>query len=102
MTGPVCLISGVGPRTGSALARRFADGGYRVALPARSEARLDALEKELANAKGHQCDVSDPGQIETVSFAVERELGNPGVIIQCRASAYWRSVVTYTPALTPT
>ena len=28
MTGPVCVISGVGPGTGSALARRFARGGY--------------------------------------------------------------------------
>ena len=32
MTAPVCLISGVGPGTGSALARRFAEGGYRLAL----------------------------------------------------------------------
>ena len=39
-----CLISGVGPGTGSALARRFTEGGYRVALLARSEARLAALE----------------------------------------------------------
>lgn len=81
MTAPVCLISGVGPGTGSALARRFAEGGYRVALLARSEARLDALERELANAKGYQCDVSDPAQIEVVASAVERELGNPSVVI---------------------
>ena len=81
MTAPVCLISGVGPGTGSALAKRFAEGGYRVALLARSEARLGALEKELANAKGYQCDVSDPAQMETVASAVERELGNPSVVI---------------------
>ena len=46
MTAPVCLISGVGPGTGSALARRFTEGGYRVALLARSEERLAALEKQ--------------------------------------------------------
>jgi NAD(P)-dependent dehydrogenase (short-subunit alcohol dehydrogenase family) len=81
MTAPVCLISGVGPGTGSALARRFAEGGYRVALLARSEERLARLEKELPNARGYRCDVSDPAQVEAVAFAVERDLGNPGVIV---------------------
>jgi NAD(P)-dependent dehydrogenase (short-subunit alcohol dehydrogenase family) len=81
MTAPVCLISGVGPGTGSALARRFAEGGYRVALLARNEERLTALEKELPNAKGYRCDVSDLAQVETVASAVERELGHPGVVI---------------------
>jgi NAD(P)-dependent dehydrogenase (short-subunit alcohol dehydrogenase family) len=81
MTAPVCLISGVGPGTGSALARKFTEGGYRVALLARSEERLAALEKELPNAKGYRCDVSDPAQVEAAASAVERDLGNPGVVI---------------------
>jgi NAD(P)-dependent dehydrogenase (short-subunit alcohol dehydrogenase family) len=81
MTAPVCLITGVGPGTGSALARKFAEGGYRVALLARSEGRLAALENELPNAKAYRCDVSDPVQIEAVASAVERDLGNPSVVI---------------------
>ena len=81
MTEPVCLISGAGPGTGSALARRFTEGGYRVALLARSEERLTALEKELPNARGYRCDVSDPAQVETAASAVESDLGNPDVII---------------------
>ena len=81
MTAPVCLISGVGPGTGSALARRFTAGGYRLALLARSEGRLAALEKELPNTKGYQCDVSDPAQVEGAASAVERDLGSPDVVI---------------------
>ena len=81
MAAPVCLISGVGPGTGSALARRFAEGGYRVGLLARNEERLAALEKQLPNAKGYRCDVSDPAQIEAVASAVERDLGSPAVVI---------------------
>src|SRR5215467_15670129 len=81
MTAPICLISGVGPGTGSALARRFAEGGYRVALLARSEERLAALEKQLPNASGYRCDVSDPAQVEAVASAVERDLGNPSVFV---------------------
>ncbi|MCP1849446.1 MULTISPECIES: SDR family NAD(P)-dependent oxidoreductase [unclassified Bradyrhizobium] len=81
MTAPVSLISGVGPGTGSALARRFTEGGYRVALLARNEARLAALEKQLPGAKAYWCDVSDPAQVEAVASAVERDLGNPAVVI---------------------
>jgi short-subunit dehydrogenase len=81
MTAPVCLISGVGPGTGSALARRFAQGGYRLALLARNEDRLAALEKELPTTRGYRCDVSDPAQVEAVVSDVERDLGNPTVVI---------------------
>jgi NAD(P)-dependent dehydrogenase (short-subunit alcohol dehydrogenase family) len=81
MTAPVCLISGVGPGTGSALAKRFAEGGYRVALLARSEERLAAVERELKSARGYRCDVSDPAAVEAVASEVERELGSPNVVI---------------------
>jgi NAD(P)-dependent dehydrogenase (short-subunit alcohol dehydrogenase family) len=81
MTAPVCLITGVGPGTGSALARRFAEGGYRVAMLARNEERLNALENELPNARGYRCDVSVAAQIEAVASAVERDHGSPSVVI---------------------
>jgi NAD(P)-dependent dehydrogenase (short-subunit alcohol dehydrogenase family) len=81
MTAPVCLITGVGPGTGSALARRFAEGGYRVAMLARNEERLNALENELQNARGYRCDVSVAAQIEAVASAVERDHGSPSVVI---------------------
>lgn len=81
MNAPICLISGVGPGTGSALAKRFTEGGYRVALLARNEARLVALERKLVTAKGYPCDVSDPAQIDRVASQIERDLGSPSVVI---------------------
>ncbi len=36
MSKPVCVVIGVGPGNGAALARRFAAEGYAVALLARS------------------------------------------------------------------
>lgn len=81
MTAPVCLISGVGPGTGSALARRFAEGGYRVALLARNEERLTALAQRLPGAKAYRCDVSDPAQVDAVASSVGHDLGNPAVVI---------------------
>jgi NAD(P)-dependent dehydrogenase (short-subunit alcohol dehydrogenase family) len=38
-----CLITGVGPVTGSALVRRFAEAGCTVAMLARNAERLDDL-----------------------------------------------------------
>ena len=35
MEKPICAVVGVGPGNGAALARRFAAGGYAVALMAR-------------------------------------------------------------------
>ena len=81
MTKPICLITGVGPGTGSALARRFAEGGYRVALLARNEERLSALAAELGDAAAFVCDVSDPAQLGAVAAEVERTLGAPEIII---------------------
>jgi NAD(P)-dependent dehydrogenase (short-subunit alcohol dehydrogenase family) len=40
MTQPIGIVSGVGPGTGSALARRFAGGGHHVAMLARDAERL--------------------------------------------------------------
>jgi len=81
MAEPICVISGVGPGTGSALARRFSEGAYRVALLARNGERLARLESEVARAKGYVCDVSDPEQVERAAAAIERDLGRPAVLI---------------------
>jgi short-subunit dehydrogenase len=99
MTAPVCLISGVGPGTGSALARKFAEGSYRVVLLARNEGRLAALEKELPNAKGYRCDVSDPAQIEQAASAVERDLGIPGVVIHNAVGGAFGTFLEIDPAI---
>ena len=51
------LITGVGPGTGSSLARRFSSGGYKVAMIARDKNRLKSLEDELDFSKGYSCEL---------------------------------------------
>ena len=77
----VCVVTGVGPGTGSALARRFARGGYRVALIARDEKRLRDLESELPGSKGYPCDVADRQQVDRALGEIERDLGQPSLLI---------------------
>src|SRR5512134_444320 len=77
----VCVVTGVGPGTGSALARRFAAGGYQVALLARTESRLRELAAELPGACAYPCDVADEAQILETLARVARELGPASVLI---------------------
>jgi NAD(P)-dependent dehydrogenase (short-subunit alcohol dehydrogenase family) len=74
---PLALVTGVGPGTGAAVARRFAEGGYRVAMLARDAGRLAALESEIADSIAVPCDVSDPAAL---AAAVQR-VGAPNVVV---------------------
>ena len=76
----VCLITGVGPGTGTALARRFAQG-YRVAMLARNAERLAELERELPQARAYPCDVSDTAQLGATYDKILADLGPPQVLI---------------------
>jgi NAD(P)-dependent dehydrogenase (short-subunit alcohol dehydrogenase family) len=78
---PVALVTGVGPGTGAAISRRFSLGGYRVAMLARTRERLDALQREIPNARGYRCDVTEETQLDSVIEAVRRDLGPPKVFI---------------------
>ena len=80
-SAPVVVVTGVGPGSGSAIARRFVVGGYKVAMLARTRERLAALEQELANAKGYTCDVTNETQLDSTIESVHRDLGTPKVLI---------------------
>jgi len=80
-TVPVALVTGVGPGTGAAIARRFSLGGYKVAMLARTRERLATLEREVANARGYPCDVTDEKQLDLAIEAIRRDLGTPKVLI---------------------
>lgn len=97
MSDPVCLITGVGPATGSALVRRFARGGYRVAMLSRNRERLAALEAELPGTKAFACDVTDAAQIEASCAAIERELGAPEVLVHNAVGGTWGSFLEIDP-----
>jgi len=77
VTKPLALVTGVGPGTGASIARRFAAGGYRVAMLARNTDRLAALEAEIADSIGIACDVSDPDALARVVAQV----GDPKVVV---------------------
>ncbi|HYL59214.1 MAG TPA: SDR family NAD(P)-dependent oxidoreductase [Candidatus Acidoferrales bacterium] len=80
-SNPVALVTGVGPGTGAAIARRFSRGGYAVAMLARSRNRLDDLAREIPNARAYPCDVTDEAALDATLAAVRADLGAPKVLI---------------------
>ena len=74
---PLALVTGVGPGTGAAISRRFAEGGYRVAMLARDADRLAGLQREIPDSIAVPCDVSDAAALEG---AIAR-VGDPKVVI---------------------
>jgi short-subunit dehydrogenase len=79
------LLVGAGPGLGMAVARRFADGGYRLSLVARSTDGLSDLTDGLADtgAQIHAitADASDPEGVGTRIGELYNEPGAPGLII---------------------
>jgi len=80
-TLPVAVVTGVGPGTGSAMVRRFARGGYAVAMLARTRERLVSLEQEIEHTRGYPCDVTDEAQLDAAIDKLRAELGWPKVLI---------------------
>lgn len=97
MTQPVCLITGVGDGTGAALARRFAEGGYRVAMLARNQRRLEALEKEIANTKAYVCELADLEALLATVEAVRAEMGAPSVLVHNAVAATFQTFLEADP-----
>jgi NAD(P)-dependent dehydrogenase (short-subunit alcohol dehydrogenase family) len=81
MSKPVCVVTGVGPATGSALVRRFAAGGYQIAMLARDAERLADLAKSVPGAHAFPCDVSDQAKVDAAITAIEQKLGAPEVLV---------------------
>jgi short-subunit dehydrogenase len=79
------LLVGAGPGLGLAVARRFAAGGYRVTLVARSADGLGHLADDLANTGARigtiAADASDPEALGARVAELYNEQGAPGLII---------------------
>jgi len=83
MSKPVCLVTGVGPDkgTGAEIARRFAKGGYQVAMLARDAERLAGLEKAIEGTTAFPCDVADLDALVKTIAEVRDRLGPPAVVV---------------------
>jgi NAD(P)-dependent dehydrogenase (short-subunit alcohol dehydrogenase family) len=98
MTEKVALVAGVGRGTGGAVAKRFAEGGYRVGLVARSAPRLKEYETALPGSLALPCDITDPDAVDAMLARCRAELGEPDVVIHNAARGSWGSFLEIDPA----
>jgi len=75
MAGPVCALVGAGPGLGEALARRFAQGGYRLALIARNSDRLGALTRTLDGSRAYPGDITREAEVAEIFTRIRDEMG---------------------------
>ena len=81
MSKKVALVTGVGPGTGSSIARRFSNGGYKVAMIARDKERLKSLEDELEDSKGYSCELRNQEYLNSTIDNIIKDFGYPDVFI---------------------
>ena len=81
----VAAVLGAGPGLGAAIARRFANEGFAVALMARREESVSAVRAEIETAGGRALtiptDATDPVSVGAAFETVRGELGDPEVFV---------------------
>jgi NAD(P)-dependent dehydrogenase (short-subunit alcohol dehydrogenase family) len=85
---PVCVVVGVGPGNGAAFVRRFAAGGCRVALLARSLELSSRLAGDV-DGLAWACDAGDPASLEAAFREIRETMGPPQIVIWNAGSGVW-------------
>lgn len=79
MSDEICVITGVGPGTGSALVQKFSER-YKVVMIARNAQRLEELAAEVPGTIPFICDVADADALQSTLKSIGR-IGAPKIVI---------------------
>ena len=88
----VCVIIGVGPGNGEALTRRFSEGGYQVAMLARSRAYLESLVQQIPNTHAYEYDATEWRKADVTFRAIEQHIGPVSVLLYNAGSGVFKNV----------
>jgi NAD(P)-dependent dehydrogenase (short-subunit alcohol dehydrogenase family) len=89
---PVCVIVGVGPGNGEALARIFADAGHAVALLARRTGFCETLAARLPDARAFACDATDAAAVERTFAQIAKDMGDVATLVYNAGKGVWGAV----------
>lgn len=95
---PVCVVVGIGPGSGAALARRFSAAGYAVALLSRGLGVSQELAATLPTSRAYACDVTSEEAIVRTFAAIRQDLGEVEVLVYNAGSGVFGTIETLTPA----
>lgn len=91
MSEKTCAVIGVGPGNGFAFAKRFSEGGYKVALLSRDLSKLRSYESEIPNSRSISCDASDPNAVTLALTTIAREMGPIDTLLYNAGSGHWNT-----------
>ncbi|MBM4270132.1 MAG: SDR family NAD(P)-dependent oxidoreductase [Deltaproteobacteria bacterium] len=92
----VCVVTGVGPGTGAALCRRFAET-HRVAMLARSADALRELAGAIEGTRAYPTDVTDAEAVRSTFARIRSELGPVRVLLHNAGNATFGDFSRITP-----
>jgi NAD(P)-dependent dehydrogenase (short-subunit alcohol dehydrogenase family) len=96
-----CVVVGVGPGLGSAIARRFARGGCSIGLVSRSSASsapvADAVAALGAKVFAAQADVADEAEMGRAFTSIASALGAPSILAYNASGFGVKSFLELTP-----
>jgi NAD(P)-dependent dehydrogenase (short-subunit alcohol dehydrogenase family) len=93
----IAVIVGSGPGLSASLARRFARENMRVALAARSIAKLATIAEETG-AEAFACDAAEAADVARLFEEVEKQIGPPDVVVYNASARARGPIVELTPA----
>ncbi|HEY9815744.1 MAG TPA: SDR family NAD(P)-dependent oxidoreductase [Candidatus Obscuribacterales bacterium] len=85
-----CIIVGMGEGNGIAIARRFAQEGFAIAMVARNEQKLQSYQSTLQaeNITSHYflADAGNEAELNAALTTIQDQLGTPEVLIPSPAN----------------
>ncbi len=102
MHKPNCVLVGAGPGLGLKIARRFAQGGFDIALISRDQSKLDGLTDILTSegytAQGFAADAAKVQDLQSAFSRIIQWNDNIGALIYNAAAMISDSVLDMTPS----
>ncbi len=100
LDGARCVVTGATEGIGSAVAERLGDAGARLAVCARTPAKVDAVVGALGRSDrevlGQACDVSNPTDVESFHARVIAAFGGVDVLVNNAGLAHFAPVANMT------
>lgn len=98
LSGSTAVVTGASRGIGAGIAEALAGEGVKVALVARTQARLDERARQIKGSVAVACDVTEPASVEAATKRIAHQLGGAPDIVVNSAGIFSVAVAEETTA----